>query len=147
MNYQKYSRVLPFVAFSMMAMYLLNSWIFVRFVHYHSQHSILPVESYKAEIITAEDYAKLQDPTLDVVELSDGTKIMDRQPKWYEVVLPNYKKVGDSYVRVSTLGTAHYYHRWLGHALPMMMLTAGGLFITWWELRKRRGTIETQTPQ
>jgi hypothetical protein len=137
---QKYLPVLPIIAFAMMAVQLLLGWIFIRFIHYDSQYRTLPVESYQAELITAEDYAKLRDPSLEIVQLSNGRRITDRQPVFYERVLPNYKQVDGLYLHVTTVGTAHYYDRWIGDVLPLMMLTACGLFATWWDLRRRKDT-------
>ena len=128
---QNYLPILPFMAFLLMALQLLTTWVFVRFVHYESQYSTLPAESYRVDLITSEDYAKLQDRSLEIVELSNGTKIADRQPIWFERVLPNYKKVDDLYVHVTTVGTAHYYNRWLADILPLAFLTVCGLFLTW----------------
>ncbi len=128
--------MLSFITFAMMAIQVLVTWCFVGFVHYDSQYRTLPKHSYLAELITAADYAKLQDRSLQEVELSDGTRIVDRQPVWYEVVLPNYKKVGDHYVRVTTVGTAHYYRRWIENTLPLMLLAVWGVFITQWNLRR-----------
>ena len=62
---------------------------------------------------------------------------MDRQPIWYRRVLPNYKKVGDHYIHVTTLGTAHYYRRWIEDTVPLMFWTICGLFVTQWDLRRR----------
>lgn len=126
-----------FIIFVMMALQLFWSWMFVRFVHYHSQIQTLPAGSYSIELITAEDYAKLNDPSLETVTLSNGTTISDRQSSWYKVILPNYKPVGDQYALVTTRGTAHYYRRWIIDAMPLMMLTAFGLLVTIWELRRR----------
>jgi hypothetical protein len=133
----RYLSILPLIAFLMIAMQLSITWVFVRFVHYHSQYQTLPAASYQVELITAEDYARLQDPTLNEVKLSNGATIIDRQPSWYEIVLPNYKKLGDGYIRVTTLGTAHYYYRWMTDALPILGLTAWGLFVSQWDLRRR----------
>lgn len=89
-------------------------------------------------MMTAEDYAKLQDRSLDKVALSNGTTIGDRQPIWYDQVLPNHEKVGDRCVLVTTVGTAHYCGRWMGTAMPLMVLAVVGLFFTVWNLRLRR---------
>jgi len=128
---------LPLLTFFMMAFWLLSTWVFVRLVHYEAQIRILPADAYQVELITTADYTRLQDPSLKEVELSNGTTLLDRQPVWYERALPNYKPVGDHYVLVTTLGTAHYYYRWITDALPLMMLTAFGLFVTYWDLRRR----------
>ena len=128
---------------------LLQTWVYVRFVHYESQYRVLPVESYQAELITAGDYAKLQDRSLNEVELSNGIKLSDRQPVWFEVILPNYKKVdehGEHYVLVTTLGTAHYYYRWISDAFPLMMFIGIGLFFSYWDLRQR-GLADSEVTQ
>jgi len=135
--FDKYLRFLPLITFVMIAFQLLFTWIFVRFVHYDAQYRTLPIDSYEAEVITLDDYAKLQDPSLKEVELSNGTRILDRQPAWYRIVLPNYKKVDDHYVHVTTLGTAHYYRRWITDASPLVFLTACGLLFAQLDLRRR----------
>jgi hypothetical protein len=134
---ERYLPILPFITFAMMAIQVLVTWGFVGWVHYDSQYRTLPKDSYLAELVTAEDYAKLQTHSLQVVKLSNGSTITDRQPVWYETVLPNYRKVGDHYVLVTTVGTAHYYPRWIEDTFPLMLLTVWGLFITQWDLRRR----------
>jgi hypothetical protein len=133
----RYLPILPFITFAMMAIQVLVTWDFVGWVHYDSQYRTLPKDSYLAELVTAEDYAKLQTHSLQEVKLSNGSTITDRQPVWYETVLPNYKKVGDHYLLVTMVGTAHYYPRWIEDTFPLMLLTVWGLFITQWDLRRR----------
>ena len=133
----RYLPILPFITFAMMAIQVLVTWGFVGWVHYDSQYRTLPKDSYLAELVTAEDYAKLQTHSFQEVKLSNGSTITDRQPVWYETVLPNYRKVGDHYVLVTTVGTAHYYPRWIEDTFPLMLLTVWGLFITQWDLRRR----------
>jgi hypothetical protein len=133
----RYLPILPFITFAMMAIQVLVTWGFVGWVHYDSQYRTLPKNSYLAELVTAEDYAKLHTHSLQEVKLSNGSTITDRQPVWYETVLPNYRKVGDHYLLVTTVGTAHYYPRWIEDTFPLMLLTVWGLFITQWDLRRR----------
>ena len=97
----------------------------------------MPKDSYLAELVTAEDYAKIQDHSLQEVKLSSGSTISDRQPVWYETVLPNYKKVGDHYLLVTTVGTAHLYRRWVQDMFPFVLMVVWGLIITRWDLRRR----------
>ena len=139
--FDKYLPYLPPVTFGLIAMQLLISWVFVRFVHYESQYRTLPLDTYIVEVITLDDYAKLQDRSLEEVELSNGTKIMDRQPVWYRTILPNYKKVDDHYVSVTTLGTSHYYFRWVTDFLPLALLAIFGLFCTYllWRRQAAKG--------
>lgn len=134
---ERYLPILPFITFAMMAIQVLVTWGFVGWVHYDSQYRTLPKDSYLAELVTAEDYAKLQTHSFQEVKLSNGSTITDRQPVWYETVLPNYRKVGDHYVLVTTVGTAHYYPRWIEDTFPLTLLTVWGLFITQWDLRRR----------
>jgi hypothetical protein len=135
--FEKYLPNLPHTIFIMLAIQLLITWFFVRFVHYESQYRTLPIDSYNVEVITLDDYAKLQDPSLEIIELSNGTKIMDRQPGFYKNTLPNYKKVDDHYVHVTTLGTAHYYFRWVTDAWPLALWVVFGLICTHLDLRRR----------
>jgi len=134
---ERYLPVLPFITFVMMTIQVLTLWFFVGWVHYDCQNSVLPKNSYRANLITAEDYAKLQDRSLDKVKLSDGSSVAGRQPVYYETVLPNYKKVGDHYLLVTTVGTAHYYRRWITDTIPLLLLAVCGIFITQWNLRRQ----------
>jgi hypothetical protein len=133
----RYLPILPFLTFVAMACQVFITWGFVGWVHYDSQYRTLSKDSYLAEVVTAEDYAKLQDHSLQEVKLSNGSTITDRQPVWYETVLPNYKEVGNHYLLVTTVGTAHYYLRWIQDAFPLMLLAVWGLFIAGWDLRRR----------
>ncbi len=143
---ERHLPLLSFITCAMMVIQLLVTWCFVGFVHYDSQYRTLPKHSYLAELITAEDYAKLQDRSLQEVELSNGTRIVDRQPIWYEVVLPNYKQVGDHYVHVTTVGTAHYCRRWIEDTLPLMLLAVSGAFLTQWNLRRQYAKASVPSP-
>lgn len=128
---------LPFITFAVLATHLFATWIFVRFVHYDSQYRTLPIDSYSIEVIDVDDYAKLQDPSREEIKLSNGTTISDRQPAWFGTILPNYKRVGEHYVHVTTLGTAHYYSRWIIDTLPLATMVAFGLVCSYLDLRRR----------
>ncbi|MHB0958200.1 MAG: hypothetical protein ACYC0X_12025 [Pirellulaceae bacterium] len=134
---EKYSPILPFLTFAMIAGQLFITWGLVGWIHYNSQNRTLPKDSYRVELVTAADYAKLQDPSLQEVKLSNGTTICDRQPVWYETILPNYKRVDDRYVLITTVGTAHYYPRWMQDSLPLMLLAVVGILVAGWDLRRR----------
>ena len=68
---ERHLPILPFITFALMAIQMLVTWCFVGVVHYDSQYRTLPKDSYLAELITAEDYAKLQDHSLQEVKLSN----------------------------------------------------------------------------
>jgi hypothetical protein len=135
-NIERYLPGVPFIIFLMMTFQLLNSCFYVGWFHYDSQNRLLPKDSYRANVITAEDYAKLQDRSVDRVNLSNGSSVTDRQPCYYESTLPNYKKVGDHYLLVTTVGTAHYARLWIYEMGPLLLLAILGLFITARALRR-----------
>ena len=120
--------VLPTTVLIAIVIQVFFSWVFVRFVLYESQYRLLPKDIYQIEIITLDDYAKLQDRSLEEVKLSNGTMVANRQPAYYQAVLPNYKKVDDHYVLVTTLGTSFYYDRWLMDCVPLGIMALFGLF-------------------
>jgi hypothetical protein len=132
----KYLPAVPFAIFLLMAIQLFWSCFFVGWLHYDSQNRLLPKDSYRASVITAEDYAKLQDRSAYSVKLSDGSSVADRQPSYYESTLPNYKKVGDHYLLVRTVGTAHYARLWIYEMGPLLLWAILGLFITARALRR-----------
>jgi len=111
----------------------------MRFLLYHAQYQILPADSYQCRIYSAEDYRKLTDPRLDTVALSDGTTLTGRTQAWYDIVLPQIKRVDDHYVEVTTLGTAHYFQRWLNATMPVFLLCLIGLALSIYSLRLTRG--------
>lgn len=125
---ERYLPSSPMIIFAMIFFQVVASWVFVGWFHYKSQYRTLTSDAYMAEIISEADYALLQNPNLNSVTLSNGTTVTDRQPVWYKTILPNYKKVGDQYVLVTTVGTAHYYNRWMQDALPILFWSIAGLF-------------------
>ena len=133
---ERYLPVFPFLLFFMITIQLLNSCFYVGWFHYDSQNRVLPKDSYRASVITAEDYAKLHDRSLHLVKLSNGTGVTDRQPVYYETILPSYKKVGDHYLLVRTVGTAHYARLWIYEMGPLLLWAILGLFITARALRR-----------
>ena len=116
------------------------NFVVVRFVHYTSQYRNLEPHTYQVQVITPEDYAKLGDKSLESVSLSDGSTISDRQPVFYERSLPNYKRVNDHYVLVTTIGTSHYFFRWFSDMFPIMFFTVIGLVLA--TLHLRHQTLE-----
>ena len=131
---------LPFlmlVVFIMLAWQIVICWVFVRFVHYEGQYRSLEPHTYQVEVISPQEFALLSDPSTESVTLSDGSQITDRQPSFYKHVLPNYKKVGDRYILVTTLGTSHYYYRWVTDMMPFAMIVAFGLVLAFVNCRKQ----------
>ncbi len=111
----------------------------MRFLLYHQQYEILPAESYQCQLFSAEDYRKLTDRSLDTVALSDGTTLTGRTQAWYDIVLPQIKRIDDNhYVEVTTLGTAHYFQRWLNATIPICFLCLIALAFSIYSIRMAR---------
>jgi hypothetical protein len=135
----------PTVFLLMALMQFFMQWAFMRFLLYHQQYRILPADSYICQIYTAEDYRKLADRNLETVFLSDGSQLGDRTEAWYDTVLPQIKRLDDDhYVRVTTLGTAHYLRNWLTATMPMAMLCAIGLAASVYSIRRLRSLIQAE---
>jgi hypothetical protein len=134
----------PTVFLLMAVMQFFTQWAFMRFLWYDQQYQILPADSYIARIYTAEDYRRLADRNLDTVDLSDGSRVMNRTQVWYEVVLPQIKRVDDHYVQVTTLGTAHYLRNWLNATMPMAILCILGLAASVYSIWRLRSPIQAE---
>jgi len=128
---------LMFVVFVILAWQIVICWTFVRFVHYEAQSRSLEPHTYQVKNISSQDFALLSSSSTKSVTLSDGSKILDRQPSFYKHVLPNYKKVGDRYILVTTLGTSHYYYRWVTDMMPFAMIVAFGLVVAFINCRQQ----------
>lgn len=129
----------PTVFLMMAVIQFFTQWAFMRFLLYHQQYQVLPADSYMCQIYTAEDYRKLADRNLDTVVLSNGSRVMNRTQVWYDVVLPQIKRVDDEhYVEVTTLGTAHYLRNWLTATMPMAMLCILGFVASVFSIRRLR---------
>lgn len=137
---------MPFVLwmlFVLLTAQMLCSWVFVRFVHYDAQYRALEPDTYQAKIITPEDYALLQDSTKESVTLSDGSTYSDRQASFYEHIIPSYKQIGDHYLLVTTIGTSHYYYRWISDMVPLMISSVLGVIAA--TVHCRRQTLATES--
>jgi len=124
-------RLLIVVVFVGSCMWILSDWVFVRFIHYHSQYRLLKPDDYKAQVISQEDYQELSNPKNREISLSNGTQMV-KGDKWNSIVLPNYKAIdgGSKYVLVTLKGTAPFTTTWLTLALPILALSLIGLFIS-----------------
>ena len=130
----------PTALLLMAMLQFVTQWALMQFLQYHKQHQTLPADSYNCQIYTREDYRKLTDPNLDTVVLSDGSQVQGRTQAWYDDVLPHIKRVDkDHYVQVTTLGTAHYLHRWLTATMPMAVLCLLGFAASLYSIRCRKG--------
>ncbi len=103
---------------------IFTAWLFIRFIHYHSQHRILNPNDYNVQVLTEDDYRKLSEPTNQEVTLSDGTTVVDRAEIWYSKVFPKYKAVKGSgqYVLVTIKGTAPYVQYWESTIIPLVVI-------------------------
>ena len=105
--------VIAAIALMLICAFVIMQWALVRFVHYHSQNTILNPADYEVEVLGADDYKKLADPNAQTVTLSNG-KTISRSDTWSQVVFPKYKPANDAnqYVLVTTKGTAHFARRY-----------------------------------
>ena len=111
-------------------------WFSLRFWLYDASYRALAPEHYQAEVITPDDYRRLAEPGGQDVTLSNGHRMIDRQPVWYRVVLPNYKPTDDGqhYVLVTTTGTAHILPYVEGYFILIGFPAICGLIISVWNL-------------
>jgi len=122
---------------------IFTTWIFFRFVHYHSQYRLLNPNDYNVQILTEDDYRKLSDPANQEVTLSDGT-LYGNTELWYSKVLPKYKFIKESgqYVLVTIKGTAPFVRDWEITTLPFVTLLIIALVIKFTDYRHKKQPIE-----
>jgi len=103
---QRTTRFVMVSLFAVALAWILTGWVFARFVHYHSQNRLLTPTDYEAEVVSADDYRLLADPTTKTVELADGRRIT--KGEGWDSVVPMYKPLDGAtrYVRVTVKGTA-----------------------------------------
>jgi len=123
--------------------WILWGWVFVRFIHYRSQNRLVKPDDYTTEVVSQEDYRGLSNPENREITLSNGTQMV-KGDKWDSVVLPNYKAIdgGSKYVLVRLKGTAPFVSDWLMWALPILVLSLIGVFISFSGYRPGRSKPE-----
>jgi hypothetical protein len=117
---------------------IFATWIFVQFVHYHSQNTPLSPNDYLFELATKEDMEKLSDSSVGAITLSDGRYFV-KAPGWHELNMPQYYAPsvdGRWYVLVMTKGTAHFTRRWIENILFVLMAALPALVLSIWNLRR-----------
>ena len=99
----------PIAMLFMAIVWVVTSWAFARFLHYHSQNRLLSPVNYEAEVVSGADYARLSDADAMTVRLSDDREV-HKTERWHSTVLPNYKPLdgGNRYVLVTVKGTAPF---------------------------------------
>ena len=129
--------------FIICCVWILWGWVFVRFIHYRWQNRLVKPDDYTAEVVSQEDYRELSNPENREISLSNGTQMV-KGDKWDSVVLPNYKAIdgGSKYILVSLKGTAPFVSDWLMWALPILVLSVTGVFISFSGYRSGRSKPE-----
>ncbi len=109
---------------------IFTSWIFIRFIHYHSQNRILNPNDYDVQVLTEKDYQKLSDPANRDVTLSDGI-FFGKTELWYSKVLPKYKLINnsDQCILVTIKGTAPFVQYWESTTIPLVVILIIALVI------------------
>ena len=135
--------LLAIAALAASAMWMVTSWGFARFVHYHSQTRVLSPADYQVQVVSARDYERLCDVTTKTVRLEDGTQVVKGE-KWDSVVLPNYQAVDGAkrYILVSLRGTAPLLPLLESAIMPSFLLLIVGLLITVASLPRSGGQKE-----
>jgi hypothetical protein len=137
----------------MLLVNVICSWVFVRFIHYHSQYTPVAPDHYVFDLVTKEEFAKMSDPTVTEVALSDGRYFV-KSPGWHGLNMPQYYTAsadGRYYVEVTTKGTAHFAGRW-GQDMCLILIPAiPALVLSLWNQRNTRFnrdqlTVATEAP-
>lgn len=115
---------------------LMAGWdaVFMRYVHYHSQNRNLRPNDYDIQMVTAEDYRSLSDPSQTTVHLSDGS-VLTKAAAWDSTT---YKPVHDGtlFAKVTTKGTAHMLDWALPKTILVLLFGIVGMIVTWPRARK-----------
>ena len=141
MRWPKKELLIPSFLASFNMLVVINifwSWIFVQFVHYHSQYTPLSPNDYVFELATKEDMKKLSDPSVMEIKLADGRNFV-KAPGWHELHMHQYytpSTDGQWYVQVTTKGTAHFARRWTENILFVLMAALPALVLSIWNLRR-----------
>ena len=93
---------------------IICQWVFVRFVHYHSQVNVLSPADFNFDLATKEDYAKLSDPAVSEFTYADGRHFV-KAPAFDELQMASYYAPavdGRFYVQVAAKGTAPFVRYW-----------------------------------
>jgi len=98
-------KMLPLAIFLVLISVSVGFWVQFRFVLNNAQNRVLKPEHYEVQLVTAEEYRQISDPTVKNVPLSDGSTMS----KFDAYVPTGYKPTPtkDQYVLVTTNGTAH----------------------------------------
>jgi hypothetical protein len=140
LKWHKKELFLPSLLATFNMMVLINvfwAWVFVQFVHYHSQYTPLSPDDYVFELATKEDFQKLSDPSATEFKLSDGRYFV-KSPAWHELNMPKYyapARDGQWYVQVTTKGTAHFARRWTENIFFVLMAAIPASLLSLWNIR------------
>jgi hypothetical protein len=128
--------MLPVVVFLLLLGMSIGCWVLFRFVLDDAQNRILEPKHYDMQVVTAEDYRQLSDPTVRNVTLADGSTLT-KAAAWDDIVPAGYKPTATKaqYVLVKTKGTAHVIP-YLEPYLVMFSFLAGcGVLASVWNLK------------
>jgi len=135
----KNKQLYPSVLFACCLFWILTNWVFIRYIHYHSQNRLLNPADYHVRVVTDNDYQKLSNPANREIKLSNGTKLI-KADLWNSRVLKHYKAIeaGSRYVLVTLNGTAPFVRDWQTTMIPLFILSAAGLALSRSSYRRSR---------
>lgn len=125
---------LAVVANFLLVLNLIMAWVFVQFVHYHAQSTVLSPADYTFDLATKEEYRALADPAIREVTYSDGRQLI-KSAAWDELRMASYYAPtpdGNFYVRVTSLGTALMARRWTESMILVLMFALPALALSIW---------------
>ena len=120
---------------------IICQWVFVRFVHYHSQVNVLSPADFNFDLATKEDYAKLSDPAVREFTYADGRHLV-KAPAFDELQMASYYAPavdGRFYVQVAAKGTAPFVRYWTNSIAFILIGVSWALvfnFWNYWNLRR-----------
>ena len=120
---------------------IITQWVFVRFVHYHSQVNVLSPADFNFDLATKEDYAKLSDPAVREFTYADGRHLV-KAPAFDELQMASYYAPavdGRFYVQVAAKGTAPFVRDWTNSIAFILIGVSWALvfnFWNYWNLRR-----------
>jgi hypothetical protein len=120
---------LPWAIF--LVIVVMTGWdaVFMRFIHYHSQNRALRPDDYDIQVVTAEDYRSLSDPTQTTVHLSDGM-VLTKAVAWDSTTFTPVRN-GTLFAKVTTKGTAHILDQALPKTILVLVFGIVGMIVTW----------------
>ena len=113
---------------------IISQWVFVRFVHYHAQATVLSPADFNFELATKEEYAKLSNPAVSEFTYADGRHFV-KVPAFDELHMASYYAPsvdGRFYVQVAVKGTLPFVRYWTNSMAVVLIGVSWALVFNFW---------------